>query len=155
LVDQLEPLYKAQFIAAGETPTLLAPTMTAVERVKFCFSGQESRVMIIPTAAIAIGAASMQTVLDPVVDGIIELVLKHINEKVDGGQTRIIPVGIPAPEPFGPVPRSSNSPYRIQTVFLVGGFGQSEYLQRRLSHALKGGQRGGQSSKLLVRLRTP
>ncbi|KAJ0415396.1 hypothetical protein BJY00DRAFT_317822 [Aspergillus carlsbadensis] len=115
LLSHLENSPRYSIGAATEQLSDLVETMGILEKAKYGFKGiQDPRLRLPNTGLIKVEAAEMRAILDPVVDGIIELVLGDIAERVEGEDSRV-----------------------IDTVCLVGGFSQLPYLRNRLVYVLK------------------
>jgi hypothetical protein len=118
LLKHLEVTDPDAMAAATEQEADLVATVEMAVRLKMDFTGNEPRRAILPTRrVIKLDAAVMREIIDPVIEGIVGLVLDNITERVENEESRIIEVGT----------RPSTHPIAAELIGLITADGLSHW----------------------------
>ncbi|KAL3466064.1 hypothetical protein BJX64DRAFT_284995 [Aspergillus heterothallicus] len=115
ILAHLEKTLGASFVNAMRQPEIISQVMENVEKAKIQFTGTEPIEISLPTGLYTVKVQDMQRIFDGVIDQIIHRVLRQLTTEARCESASI-----------------------AKTVFLVGGFGQSVYLRRRLEVSIRG-----------------
>jgi hypothetical protein len=110
LLKHLEVTDPVAVAAATEQQADLVATVEMAVRLKIDCTGNESRRLRLPPGRlITLDAEVMREIIDPVIQGIVELVLDNITERVENEESRIIEVGT----------RPSTHPVAVELIVLI------------------------------------